>query len=59
MTTDHKQPLVPREDLKEVTVHQQDAQKGVQFNSYFNSTKSYPVQIYIEGRFEDLTWYCS
>lgn len=55
MTTDHKQPLVPREDLKEVTVHQQDAQKGVQFNSYFNSTKSYPVQIYIEGRFEDLT----
>lgn len=55
MRTDHKQLLLPREYLKEVTVHQQDAQKGVQFNNYFNSIKSYPMQIKIEGRFEDLT----
>lgn len=48
---DRPQLLLLRECLKEVTVDQQDAQKGVQFNSYFNFIKSYPMQIYIEGRF--------
>lgn len=54
MATDHKQLVLPHEYLKEVTFHQQDAKKDVQFNSHFSFIKSYPMQIYVEGIFEDI-----